>query len=130
MGEATLFVCVTCKAGEMPVEGSDRPGRILYDRLSDMELPEGVTLVPVECLSACTQGCSVALTKPGAWGYVYGRLAEGDAGAILAGAAAYAGAPDGLVPWRERPEVFRKQSLARIPPIDFRLPLEEPEPTS
>jgi predicted metal-binding protein len=36
---------------------------------------------------------------------------------IIAGAAAYAAAPDGLVPWRARPEIFRKQSLARIPPI-------------
>ena len=36
---------------------------------------------------------------------------------IVAGAAAYAAAPDGIVPWRARPEIFRKQSLARIPPI-------------
>ena len=40
---------------------------------------------------------------------------------IVAGAVAYAAAPDGLVPWRARPEIFRKQSLARIPPI-FSLP--------
>ena len=31
--------------------------------------------------------------------------------------AAYAEAPDGIVPWRERPTIFRKQSLARIPPM-------------
>ena len=36
---------------------------------------------------------------------------------ILTGAAAYANAPDGIVPWRERPTIFRKQSLARIPPM-------------
>ncbi|WP_297339050.1 DUF1636 family protein, partial [Pseudophaeobacter sp.] len=30
---------------------------------------------------------------------------------------AYASTTDGLVPWRERPQVFRKQSIARIPPI-------------
>jgi predicted metal-binding protein len=44
-------------------------------------------------------------------------MSEGNARDILAGAAAYAASPDGLVPWRSRPEIFRKQSLARIPPI-------------
>ena len=43
--------------------------------------------------------------------------AEGAELDILAGAAAYAATADGLVPWRERPVVFRKQSLARIPPL-------------
>ena len=57
------------------------------------------------------------MTAPGRWSYVYGRLTEADVADILAGAAAYAAAPDGLVPWRDRPAVFRKQSLARIPPI-------------
>lgn len=35
---------------------------------------------------------------------------------ILDGLARYATAPDGLVPWRERPEAFRKGVVARIPP--------------
>ena len=35
-------------------------------------------------------GCSVALTGPGKWSYVYGRLTDQDAPEILAGAAAYA----------------------------------------
>jgi len=37
---------------------------------------------------------------------------------ILSGAAAYAATADGLVAWRERPQIFRKQSLARIPPME------------
>ncbi len=80
-------------------------------------MPSGVNLMPVECLSACNQGCSVALSAPGRWSYVYGRLSDGNAQDVVAGAAAYAAAPDGIVPWRTRPEIFRKQSLARIPPI-------------
>ena len=55
--------------------------------------------------------------KTGKWSYVYGRLTKEDAADILAGAAAYAATEDGLVPWRERPVIFRKQSLARIPPL-------------
>ena len=59
----------------------------------------------------------VALSAPGRWSYVYGRLSDANAQDVVAGAAAYAAAPDGIVPWRTRPEIFRKQSLARIPPI-------------
>ena len=75
--------------------------------------------MPVECLSACNNGCSVALPAPGRWSYVYGRMSQDNAKDIGAGAAAYAAAPDGLVPWRARPEIFRKQSLARIPPLSL-----------
>ena len=35
---------------------------------------------------------------------------------ILDGVARYRATPDGLVPWRERPEHFRKNCIARIPP--------------
>jgi predicted metal-binding protein len=93
------------------------PGARLHAAIVGIGVPEGVRLVPVECLSACSQGCSVALSAPGRWSYVYGRLSDLDAQDVVAGAAAYAAAPDGIVPWRRRPEIFRKQSLARIPPI-------------
>ena len=94
-----------------------RPGARLHAALVAQGAPAGVRIVAVECLSACLQGCSVALSAPGRWSYVYGRLTENDVADILAGAAAYARTSDGLVPWRERPAIFRKQSLARIPPI-------------
>ncbi|RIA00769.1 DUF1636 domain-containing protein [Cereibacter sphaeroides] len=111
----TLHVCTTCRAGRPLPEGETAPGLRLHDALA-AAAPQGVTVRPVECLSACSQGCAVALSAPGRWSYVYGRLEEADAPAILNGATAYAGAPDGIVPWRERPEIFRKQSLARLPP--------------
>ncbi|GBQ87572.1 hypothetical protein AA13595_2182 [Gluconacetobacter johannae DSM 13595] len=98
------------------MDGQPVPGARLYAALAAEPAPEGLTITPVECLSACTNGCAVALSAPGCWSYVYGRLGEGDVPDILAGAAAYAATPDGLVPWRERPQIFRKQSLARIPP--------------
>ena len=113
----TLHVCMTCKAGEIVPEGAVPPGARLHAALIAAGVPEGVRLVPVDCLSACTQSCTVSLSAPGKWSYVYGRLTEADAHDILAGAAAYAEAPDGIVPWRARPVIFRKQSLARIPPL-------------
>jgi len=113
----TLHVCITCRAGQTLQEGETTPGARLYAAIANKGAPEGVNLVAVECLSACSQGCSVALSAPGRWSYVYGRLSEVNAADVIAGAAAYAAAPDGIVPWRSRPEIFRKQSLARIPPI-------------
>lgn len=111
----TLHVCTTCRAGEPVVDGTPLPGARLHAALA-AAAPDGLRVEAVECLSACTQGCAVALSAPGCWSYVYGRLTEAHASDILAGAAAYACAPEGLVPWRSRPEIFRKQSLARIPP--------------
>ena len=113
----TLHVCITCRAGQTIPEGEPTPGARLRDAILDAGVPSGVNLMPVECLSACNQGCSVALSAPGRWSYVYGRLSDGNAPDVVAGAAAYAAALDGIVPWRTRPEIFRKQSLARIPPI-------------
>ncbi|MCC8953666.1 DUF1636 domain-containing protein [Bradyrhizobium sp. Pear77] len=113
----TLHVCITCRAGQTLAEGEIAPGARLHAALVEAGVPEDVNLVPVECLSACSQGCSVALSAPGRWSYVYGRLSADHAKDVIAGAAAYASAPDGIVPWRSRPEIFRKQSLARIPPI-------------
>lgn len=115
----TLYVCTTCRAGEPPVEGRPVPGARLHAALQEAGAPSGVRIVGVECLSACNSGCAVSLVAPGAWSYVYGRLGAADAPAILQGAARYAATADGLVPWRERPEIFRKQSIARIPPTPF-----------
>ena len=113
----TLHVCITCRAGQTLAEGETTPGRRLHAAILDAGVPEGISAVPVECLSACSQGCAVALSAPGRWAYVYGRLSDANARDVIAGASAYAAAPDGIVPWRSRPEIFRKQSLARIPPI-------------
>ena len=113
----SLHVCTTCRAGELDVEGTPRPGARLHAALVAGATAEAVQIKPIECLSACSQGCAVALSAPGRWSYVYGRLSDSNASDVLLGATAYARAPDGIVPWRERPLIFRKQSLARIPPI-------------
>ena len=113
-----LHICMTCKAGLPVEEGTACMGARLYAAVTALRVPEGVQVVAVECLSACNSGAAVALSAPGRWSYVYGRMTDENAADILAGAAAYARAADGLVPWRERPVIFRKQSLARIPPLE------------
>ncbi len=75
-------------------------------------------MVPVECLSNCTRGCTVALRAPGRWTYVYGNLDASLVGVLADGVARYVATADGLVPWRERPEHFRKNCIARMPPLE------------
>ncbi len=118
MAEVTITVCTTCKRGEPEDADAPRPGARMFAALDAAELPQGVRLRGVECLSACSRGCSMALSGgPSRWTYVYGDLdPDTHVPDILTGAAAYAATEDGLVPWRERPVVFRKQSIARIPP--------------
>jgi predicted metal-binding protein len=109
---------MTCKAGQPLAEDAPRPGAALYAALA-AAAPDSVRVVPVECLSACDHGCNIALTSPRKWSYVYGRLnPESHVEDILAGAVAYAESADGIVPWRARPVIFRKQSIARIPPLE------------
>ena len=114
-----LLVCTTCKREGMDPE-AERPGAVLHALLAKGDLPDGVTLRAVECLSNCSSGCSVVLRGgPRRWTYVYGNLDPDDGAEIVAdGASRYLDTPDGLVPWRERPEHFRKNCIARIPPLE------------
>ena len=55
---------------------------------------------------------------PDRWTFVYENLNEVDhVDVIVDGATKYLATEDGLVKWRERPEHFRKNCAARIPPI-------------
>lgn len=114
-----LLVCTTCRHGAPDDAPVVRDGAVLLDRLAGAPLPEGVTVRGVECLSNCTRGCTVALRGAGRWTYVYGNLdPHSHLPIVLEGAARYRDTGDGLVPWRERPGHFRKNCIARIPPLD------------
>ena len=120
MRATELLVCTTCRMGrEIPADGV-RPGARLHRALEEMDWPEGVVLRAVECFSNCDQGCSVVLRGgPEKWSYVYGRLDETLADVIHDGATRYHATDNGLVPWRERPEHFRRNCIARIPPTEI-----------
>jgi len=111
----TLYVCTTCRlAGDDP--DGPRAGARLFDAL--FARAEGVRVEPVECLSVCKRPCTVAVASPDRWTYVYGDLdAENSARTILTGIGLYGETGDGIVPWRARPEIFRKGVVARIPPF-------------
>ncbi|MCQ0091690.1 DUF1636 domain-containing protein [Roseovarius sp. M141] len=114
-----LLVCVKCRRGrELPSD--DRwPGQALFDALGAMVLPEGVRVTPVDCLQNCNHGCTVALRGGARWAYVFANVDEvADPAMILDGAARYHATADGLIPWRERPEHFKRNCVARLPPLE------------
>ncbi|SFR18078.1 DUF1636 family protein [Poseidonocella sedimentorum] len=116
---AELLICRTCRRGGEVCADGRRPGEVLHEALSGQALPEGLTLRAVECLQNCEGGCTVALRGADRWTYVYGNLHEADHAEMLAdGAARYLATPDGLIPWRERPDHFKKNCIARIPPLE------------
>jgi len=109
---ATVLVCVTCKSEQGTL------GAALYDALEARLADGDIALRAVECLSVCKRPCTVALAAPGKWTYVVGDLSrEANVEDIVTAARRYAAAPDGLVPWRERPLPFRKGVISRTPPL-------------
>jgi predicted metal-binding protein len=120
----TIYVCTSCRTEGQPLEPRDeRAGARLYAALNEAASAEGapkVTLVPVDCMSVCKRPVTVGFSTPGKWTYVYGDFAgqvpEAAAATILDGASRFAAAPDGLIPWKERPEALKRGVIARLPP--------------
>ena len=115
-----LLICIKCRRGQEILEDARRPGQRLYDEVTAGEVPCGIRVRAVECLQNCDHGCSAALRGGNRWSYVYGNLDEvSHPGMLLEGAALYHATTDGLIPWRQRPEHFKRNCIARIPPMEF-----------
>jgi predicted metal-binding protein len=115
----TIYVCTTCRAGR-PLDLVPVPGAVLATATARAAEGTGITVRPIRCLANCNRGLSAAVRRDGAWTYVFGGLdpATG-AGALIEGARLFANAPDGLMPWRGRPEALKRGLVARTPPFDF-----------
>jgi len=113
-----IYVCVTCRrAGEPDTE--PRSGVLLAEATEQAAAGTDVIVRRLRCLANCTRGPSVAMRCNGSWTYIFGGLDAADAGALVEGATLLAGASDGILPWRERPDVLKRNLIARVPPIDF-----------
>ncbi|MFL5283012.1 MAG: DUF1636 family protein [Rhodopila sp.] len=114
----TIIVCITCRRPEDPEE-APRAGAALAQALEAAADPATVTIRPVQCLANCKRGPSAALSRPGAWTYVFGGLGSAEDGAaLLQGAGLLAASQDGLLPWRGRPEILKRGMICRIPPME------------
>ncbi len=113
----TIHVCTTCRFGDEPLEPKEaRSGARLYRELSE-RTDHDFDIVPVECLSVCKRPVTIGFSAPGKWSYIYGDFPpESSAETILAAAHLYAAAPEGLIPWRERPDAIKRGVIARVPP--------------
>jgi predicted metal-binding protein len=117
-GAAIIYVCITCRRADEP-EADPRPGAILAAATAKAAEGTGVVVQPVQCLANCTRGPSAAMRCNGSWTYVFGQLDVVCGPALVEGARLLAGAADGLMPWRGRPEPLKRGLIARVPPIDF-----------
>ena len=123
IGAATIYVCITCRRAGEPA-GDPRPGAILAEATAKAADGTGIAVRPVRCLANCTRGPSAALRCNGSWTYVFGQLDVVCASALVEGARLLASAPDGILPWRGRPEALKRGLIARVPPIDFQENME------
>lgn len=115
----TIYVCITCQRAGDPEDGV-RPGLMLARETARAANGSGVSVRQIRCLANCNRACSAAIRREGAWTYVFGGLEPGrDADALIEGAKLFACAPDGLMPWRGRPESLKRGLIARVPPMDF-----------
>jgi predicted metal-binding protein len=124
---ATVYVCTTCRRADDP-DAEPRPGAQLADATVRAAQGSGVTVRRVRCLANCTRGPSAAVRANGrtdSWAYIFGGLELAAASALIDGARLLAGAADGIMPWRGRPEPLKRGLIARVPPLDF---TEEDQP--
>ena len=113
MTRPILHVCTTCRAGQTLAEDDPRPGQLMLDALA--ALAPDVDLRPVTCLSACDQGCTAAITMPGKWTYILGRLDPALAADLVEYAGIYAAHPTGSVLPSRRPASLARMVVGRVP---------------
>ncbi len=117
-GAITIYVCITCRGGQ-PLDLVPVPGEVLAAATATAAVGAGIAVRPVRCLANCNRGLSAAVRRDGAWTYVFGGLdPAGGAQALVDGAKLFAAAPDGLMPWRGRPDALKRGLVARTPPFE------------
>ncbi len=130
----TLSICLRCRDGretrdtDLDQRGGRRLSRAVTNAFRDsLAARQGLCLRGVHCMSQCKRPCTIALSGPNRFTYLFGDLDPMlHAGDVLSVAAAYANSTDGFLPRSARPEVLRSGILGRIPPLDFGGDLVEP----
>ncbi len=115
-----VSVCINCRAEGDRDDAKAGAGFFAAMRAAAAAAGSPIDVRPVQCLSVCKRPCTVALSAPHRYTYLFGDLA-GEAGiaALLDGAKTYAVLEHGYMLWRERPEPLRRGILARIPPLGW-----------
>lgn len=121
--EVTIFVCVSCRQNG---DVDSRPGAGLLEALRARlaQAPQmAIKVEPVECLAVCKRPCTVALASGEKWTYVIGDLdANEHVEELVASAQSFAASETGIVPWKDRPDSFKKGVVSRTPPVGYSPP--------
>jgi predicted metal-binding protein len=119
----TLFVCTVC-GGQPATDGDQRHGEKLLQQLQTLHpvvTPDGFVIQPVKCMGVCDRPCAIAFVAAGKFTYLFGDLSMDEAelpytaATVLDCMGQYCAHPDGLLPYRERPELLRDRIIAKIP---------------
>lgn len=130
----TLSICLRCRDGreeretDLQQRGGRRLAHVVAQHFETSEAAKrGVRLRGVHCMSQCKRPCTIALSGPDRFTYLFGDL-DPKIGAedVLSVAAAYADAQDGFLPRQSRPKVLQAGILGRIPPMGFDGEMVEP----
>ena len=113
-----IYVCITCRQAGEP-DREPRPGVLLAEATERAAQGTEIEVRRLRCFANCSRGPSAALRANGSWTYVFGGLDVANAEALIEGARLLAGATDGILPWRGRPDILKRGLIARVPPIDF-----------
>ena len=114
--DVDIFVRKTCRRADTP-DQAVRPGAKLLASLNTADLPAGVLVHGVDCVTNCKNGCTIVLQSAARWTHICGNInPESDLEQLCYGIAGYSHIKDGIVPWKQRVALFRKNSIARIPP--------------
>jgi len=113
-----IHVCKTCRAeGEKLDPAEARAGARLFAALRAHRREDDPAVVPVECFSACRRSCALSFSAPGAWTYLCGDIAaDMDPQVIMDAARLYGAAPQGVIPWKLRPDFLKSGVIGRLPP--------------
>ena len=115
MSAPILHVCVTCRAGLPLAEGETAPGRFMHAAVAEHPEAGAVEIREVSCLSVCNEGCAAAISMPGKWTYLLGRLRPELAGDLLAYARLYAAHPTGTILPSKRAASLASMVMGRLP---------------
>lgn len=117
-----LSICMTCRDGREDqfanVRGGVRLAQAVRDELAS-DPRSNVRLRGVRCMSQCKRACTISLTAPGSFTWIFGDLdPEHHASDVLAVTSIYQQSTDGFMKRDARPEPMRSGVLGRLPPID------------
>lgn len=117
--DVDIFVCTSCAAADEP-KGATALSLVtaINDRLAGQQT-EGITVRPVDCLAVCKRPCTLAFASADKWTYIIGDLTPANSDDVVAAAISFQRSSNGIIPWSERPQTFRKGVIARVPPLGF-----------